>query len=105
LLEAWEIGDYDWDDVDVNVIVEEMERSQQACFQRLTRDDAIIGLAFAQIIVDGAAQAKILERALKAVQRQSLDRVIEFRGWVDPLYRKKVLRKVAKFLAAARPAE
>jgi uncharacterized protein YfeS len=104
LLRAWEIGDYDWDDQDANVIVEEMERSQPAAFERLTRDDVIIALAFTQIIVDGAAQPKVLERALKAVQRQSHDRIIEFRGWVDPRYRKEVLQKVAAFLAAARPA-
>ena len=98
LLETWEIGDYDWDDEDANVIVEEMERSRQARFERLTRDDAIIALAFAQIIVDGAAQPKVLERALKAVERQSQDRMIEFRGWDDPVYRKDVLGKVAAFL-------
>jgi uncharacterized protein YfeS len=101
LLQEWEIGDYDWDDLDANLIVEEMQRSQKAEFERLTRDDAIIGLAFAQIIVDGLAQPKILERALKAVQRQSQDRVIEFRGWDNPAYRKEVLGKVAGFLAAA----
>jgi uncharacterized protein YfeS len=104
LLQVWEIGDYDWDDQDANVIVEEMERSQQAVFERLTRDDAIIGLAFAQIIVDGAAQPKVLERALKAVHRQSQNRIVEFRGWVDPEYRKEVLAKVAAFLTAERPA-
>lgn len=104
LLEAWEIGDYDWDDQDANLIVEEMQRSQKAVFERLTRDDGIIALAFAQIIVDGAAQPKVLERALKAVQRQSQDRIIDFRGWDDPAYRKEVLAKVATFLTAARPA-
>jgi uncharacterized protein YfeS len=104
LLQAWEIGDYDWDDQDANVIVEEMERSRQAVFERLTRDDAIIALAFAQIIVDGAAQPKVLERALKAVQRQSQDRIVEFRGWDDPQYRKEILGKVGAFLRAERPA-
>jgi uncharacterized protein YfeS len=104
LLQSWEIGDYDWDDQDANVIVEEMQRPQQAVFERHTRDDAIIGLAFAQIIVDGAAQPKVLERAHTAVQRQSQDRIIEFRGWDDPAYRKEVLAKVAAFLTAARPA-
>jgi uncharacterized protein YfeS len=103
LLRAWEIGDYDWDDQDANLIVEEMQRSQEAAFERLTRDDAIIGLAFAQIIVDGAAQPKVLERAQKAVQRQAQDQIIEFRGWDDPQYRKEVLDKVAAFLTAARP--
>lgn len=103
LLHEWEIGDYDWDDLDANVIIEEMQRSRQAVFERLTRDDLIIALAFAQIIVDGHAQSKVLERALKAVQRQSLDRIIEFRGWDDPEYRKEVLAKVAAFLEAARP--
>lgn len=104
LLRAWEIGDYDWDDLDANLIVEEMQRSEQAVFERLTRDDAIIALAFAQIIVDGAAQRKVLERARKAAERQSLDRIIEFRGWTDPQYRREVLKKVTGFLAAAEPA-
>lgn len=103
LLQEWEIGDYGWDDHNAQVIVEEMQTSQQAVFERLTRDDAIIALAFAQVIVDGAAQPKILDRALQAAQRQSLDRIIEFRGWNDPSYRKEVLAKVAAFLAAARP--
>jgi uncharacterized protein YfeS len=102
LLQAWEIGDYGWEDLDANVIVEEMQRSEQALFERLTRDDAIIALVFAQIMVDGEAQPKVLERALKAVQRQSQDRIIEFRGWVDPEYRKEVLAKVAAFLMATR---
>jgi uncharacterized protein YfeS len=104
LLQAWEIGDCDWDDQDANVIVEEMQRSHKAVFERLTRDDAIIALAFAQIIVDGEAQPKVLERALKALQRQSQDPIIEFRGWDDPEYRKEVLAKVAAFLSAAGPA-
>ena len=104
LLKAWEIGDYDWDEQDANLIVEEMQRSPQAVFERLTRDDAIIALAFAQIIVDGTPQQKVLERALKAVHRQSQDRIVEFRGWEDPAYRREVLAKVAVFLKAARPA-
>lgn len=73
LLQAWEIGDYDWDDRDMNVILEEMQRSEQAVFERLTRDGAIIALAFAQIIVDGVAQPKTLDRALKAVDRLSIE--------------------------------
>ena len=28
--EAWEIGDYDWDDLDANLIVEEMQRSPRS---------------------------------------------------------------------------
>lgn len=101
-LRSWKIGDFDWDDLDINVIIEEMQRSKEALFERLTRDDAIIALAFAQIIVDGQAQEKVLDRALKAVQRQSNDRMIEFRGWDDPDYRKEVLAKVGAFLTSSR---
>jgi uncharacterized protein YfeS len=101
LLQAWEIGDYDWDDQDAGVVVEEMRRSKEARYERLTRDDAIIALAFAQIIIDGDAQPRIVERALWAVRRQSNERIIEFRGWEDAAYRKKVLWKVEAFLKTA----
>jgi len=99
LLQAWEIGDYDWDDHDANVIVEEMQRSPKALFERLTRDDVIIALAFAQILVDGKSQPKVLERAIKAIHRQSQDQIIAFRGWDDPKYRLQVLNKEAEFLS------
>jgi uncharacterized protein YfeS len=105
LLGAWEVGDHDWDDEDVEAIVEEMGRSERELFECLTRDDAIIALAFAQILVDGAAQRRVLNRALKAIKRQSHERMIEFRGWDDAKYRKKVLKEVEALLRSVKPSE
>jgi uncharacterized protein YfeS len=50
----------------------------------LLRDDAIMGLAFAQILLGETVDAEVKKRALLAIQRQSLPLVIEHRGWDDP---------------------
>jgi uncharacterized protein YfeS len=103
LLQTWEVGDYDWDDGDMRIILDEMRRSEKAVFERLTRDDVIIALAFAQIVVDGSVQPAIRDRAILATDRQRHRDMIEFRGWDDPKYRRKVLDRVRAFLAAVVP--
>jgi len=64
-------------------------------------DDAVIGLAFAQLVLDGVVEAAIRDEALEAINHQALDLVIEFRGWADPAQRRSrliIMRQILKTL-------
>lgn len=76
LLREWEIEDRDWDDLDPERVESQLAESP---YQRLVRDDLIIGLAFAQHMVDGKVEAEARQRALMAVERQALGCVLVFR--------------------------
>jgi uncharacterized protein YfeS len=53
-------------------------------FSVLTWDDAMIGLAFAQIILTGDIEPDIRFEALQSIRRQRAPMTIAFRGWDDP---------------------
>ena len=72
----WEVGDCDWDISDVT-----HEALEGNHYQILTRDDMIIAVAFAEIIIDGRISDEIACRALAAIQRQESPTVLSFRGW------------------------
>lgn len=69
LLTCWEVASERWDVVDeaeVQAIGEEDELGL------LLRDEALLALAFGQIVVEGRVDAEIRRRALLALRRQSL---------------------------------
>ncbi|CAN91977.1 Hypothetical protein yfeS [Sorangium cellulosum So ce56] len=69
LLERWEVGNAGWDAVDaaeVEALGEEDE------YGLLTRDEAILALAFSQIVVEGRLDPEVRRRALLALARQAL---------------------------------
>ena len=97
LLQKWELEDRDWNDLDPERVGEQLAESP---YQRLVRDDLIIGLAFSQCLVDGKAEAEVKRRALVAIERQCLDGVLSFRGWEDRGERERNLEAMRRFLTA-----
>lgn len=53
-------------------------------FHILTYDDVVIALAFAQLVFRGKTSREMSGAAVRALKRQVLPEVIEFRGWEDP---------------------
>ncbi len=50
----------------------------------LVHDDVVIALAFAQLVLEGQAERATAAAATRALQRQMLPVVIDYRGWDDP---------------------
>ena len=69
-------------------------------FPRLVRDDVIIGLAFAQCLVDDRIEVEAKRRALVAIERQGLECVLAFRDWTDRQERQRNLEAMRRFLSA-----
>lgn len=69
LLARWEVDNVHWNAVDaaeVQAIGEEDE------YSLLTRDEAILALAFSQIVTEGRLDPEVRRRALLALARQAL---------------------------------
>lgn len=98
LLREWEMADGDWDDLDPERIASQLAESP---YQRLVRDDLVIGLAFAQYLVDGKVEAEVKRRALVAIERQGLECVLAFRDWDDRGERERALTAMRRFLASS----
>ena len=78
ILATWEVANDSWDVVserEVQTIGEDDE------FSLLTRDEAILALAFAQIVVEGRVDSEVRRRALLALTRQALPALLH--GWGD----------------------
>lgn len=77
LLARWEVVNDHWDAVeadDVQAIGEDDE------YSLLTRDEAVIALAFAQIIIEGKVDPEARRRAVFALKRQSLPALLHAWG-------------------------
>ena len=78
ILARWEVANDSWDvvsEAEVQAIGEDDE------FSLLTRDEAILALAFAQIVVEGKIESEVRRRALLALTRQALPALLH--GWGD----------------------
>jgi uncharacterized protein YfeS len=95
ILARWEVANDSWDvvsEAEVQAIGEDDE------FSLLTRDEAILALAFAQIFVEGRVDAEVRRRALLALKRQSLPALLH--GWGDKrLERALRVEKMREILA------
>ena len=78
LLARWEVADASWDVVDPDEVQGVGADDELGL---LVRDEAILALAFAQIIVEGKVEPEVRRRALLALTRQSLPALIH--GWGD----------------------
>ena len=98
-LVLFEIADTDWDLLDEARLQAALDADDG--FSVLKRDDFIVGLAFAQLLIDGAVDAEIKQRALLALRRQSARRCpfISRRGSADA--RKNQLMDFQRVLQAA----
>jgi uncharacterized protein YfeS len=94
--EVFEVPDAHWNTVEpvqVQALLDESE------YDVCVRDDALIAVAFGQIVLEGQADAEIKRRALLALQRQALPVLIKHRGWVDPQERIERLRRMREVLS------
>ena len=74
LLRDWEAADEHWgasDTTEVSRLIQEDRFSFE------TRDDAIIALAFGQLVLEGRVDAEVKNRALTALRRQGLPSALD----------------------------
>lgn len=81
LLSRWEVADASWDVVDADE-VEALGAEDELGL--LVRDEAVVALAFAQIIVEGRVAPEVKRRALIALVRQNLPALLH--GWGDRMH-------------------
>jgi uncharacterized protein YfeS len=75
LLDKWEIINDFWDVTDPAEVEKFIEQDE---FSFIVRDEAIIALAFGQLLLAGKVDAELKRRALLAIERQSLPTMIKF---------------------------
>lgn len=98
LLEQWDIDREFAERVPEEELAHRLEREH---FHILTYDDAVVALAFAELVFSGHASTQMGEAAIHCLQRQSLPEVLEFRGWSDPAERRERLQEMADVLQRA----
>jgi uncharacterized protein YfeS len=97
-LAGWEVENVDWLLLDEALLKQGLEDNH---FSVLTRDDFMIALAFAQLVLEGKVDAQVREMALYSVRRQATDAVISFRDWSDVTERRSRLVQMQSALEAA----
>jgi uncharacterized protein YfeS len=95
-LEAHGFPEVEWDLTDADHLRELLTGNAGLLFIR--RDDFIIGLAFAQFVLDGTLDPTIRRRAIAALRRQETDVVLSFRGGGEEVARKKQLAEFRRIL-------
>ena len=90
------IPDTDWDQVDATNLKALLGMDNG--FSLLRRDEFIIGLAFAQLLLEGAVDSDVRLRAITALRRQGTDVVLSFRGGGGENARKTQLAEFRQIL-------
>jgi uncharacterized protein YfeS len=98
-LASSKIADADWDLLDSAGLQIALDADNG--FSVLRRDDFILGLAFAQLLVEGGVDAEVRRRALLALHRQATDVVLSFRGGGGEDGRKGQLTEFQRILETA----
>jgi len=96
-LAGWEVENADWLLLDEAPLQRALEHDH---FSVLTRDDFMIALAFAQLVLDGKVDSQVREMALYSLRRQATDVVIAFRGWTEVEERRTRLAQMQRALEA-----
>ncbi|HET7731960.1 MAG TPA: hypothetical protein VFK48_18205 [Usitatibacter sp.] len=86
LLEQWDVDTGFAQEIPEEELAERLEREH---FHILTYDDAIVGVAFAELVMTGTVNEDIAEAAIHSLERQALPELLEFRGWSDPAERRE----------------
>jgi len=98
-LESLGLPDSEWDLVDEGLI-EEAIRSGRG--RRITtRDDFIMGMAFAQIVLQGEVDKVVSRHAQHAISREATNAVLAFRGWDNEEGRREQLSEMRRILELA----
>lgn len=95
LLGGWGVADGGWDAVGPARVRRLLEEDE---YSLIVRDDAVIALAFGQLLLEGVIDGETRRRALSALRRQAQPAVVEHRGWDDPEGRTGRLAKMAGVL-------
>jgi uncharacterized protein YfeS len=90
------IPDADWDSLDLGPLEQALNGDRG--FAVLMHDDFIIGLAFAQLLVEGGLDPNVRQHAVTALNRQGTDVVLSFRGGGGEEARKKQLADFRRIL-------
>lgn len=98
LLQSWDVSDERWS---LHQAADVQARLEHDHFSMLTRDDAVIALAFSQLVLEGVIEPELQERALLAIQRQSMPEVMTFRGWTSAIERLNRLAHMRQVLSEA----
>jgi uncharacterized protein YfeS len=77
LLARWEVEDASWDVVEPAQVQDIGEEDE---YGLLTRDEAILALAFGQIVTEGRIHPEVRRRAVLALARQSLPALLHAFG-------------------------
>jgi uncharacterized protein YfeS len=67
----------------------------------LTYDDAIIALAFGQLVLEGRTERAVGAAAARSLRRQALPVMIDFRDWDDPDERRRRCAAMIEVLGQA----
>ena len=89
LLARWEIADEHWDTVS-EAEIEALGADDELGL--IVRDEAILALAFGQLIEEGRIDAEVRRRALLALARQALPALLHGSGALPSARRKRVER-------------
>ncbi len=96
LLARWEIADASWDAIDEDE-VQAIGADDETGL--LVRDEAILALAFAELIVDGEIESEVRRRAILATKRQALPALLH--GWgARSKERERVVKRMREVLMA-----
>ena len=96
LLSQWELAPLD------TIAPDDLARRlDQSYYEILTWDDAVIAWAVSQLACDGNLDDYVADLASIAIDRQSADSVISFRGWTSSAKRLSVLNVVRDTLKTA----
>jgi len=90
------VPDVGWDLLDAARLQESLNVDNG--FGLLRRDDFIIALAFAQLLLEGDLDPDVRRRAVTALRRQETDVVLSFRGGGGEGARKKQLAEFRRIL-------
>ncbi|MGC4014765.1 MAG: hypothetical protein QM755_09665 [Luteolibacter sp.] len=100
LFDVFELEDSDWDLLDPEALQEALDEDDG--FSVVTRDEFILGLAFAQLLVEGSLDELVKTRAMLALKRQSSDILMEFHEEEDTAaLRRNQLEELAMILGRA----
>jgi uncharacterized protein YfeS len=95
-LDSRGLPDADWDLVDECSIDNAIDAGHGS--EIVSRDDFIMGLAFAQIILRGEVDERVKVRALSAIAREATDAVLSFRGGDGEEGRRQQLAEMRRIL-------
>ncbi len=98
LLERWDVDRAFAQGIPDEELAYRLEREH---FHVLAYDDAVVALAFAELVFLGNASAEMAAAAIRSLQRQSTPELLEFRGWSDPGERRDRCAEMIEALRAS----